>query len=806
MDLQHMREEMAKLAGRLTHRHGFICFPTADKVPCVKGWQQLTESYFGDNWSRAKGVGIQTGESSGITIVDIDEPDVPFYEKFIKHFNIPVTATVVTPGGGYHLYYAYEKELPHGNFSPIEWDIRNDGGYIMAPGSYYTNPKKPEHNWEKYKWKVNEKGEKLDFMFLTQLDEHFLKLKHYGIDKETMKFGERRVTFQSKESKKREVNDANKLLFLELMDAYAEKQGTRYREWLHGVWAITQISTEYFWDAEKLAVAWSKKQKGYNGPNEVVAKVRQYNSKKATYNLAWVLNRVSEKARKDFSKFKRNYCYYDYTQIFKQPVIDMEVVKEYVLDSFVRIDRNTNVMWYVKDVLGNWQIGVPFKDNPIAYKYQVPNPKYKPNDDKDPAPEFIIKESNMAITLKEKTLTWVPNYHDIQFNQFYGSDPTRKGVFNSFTSYKHKVLSPEEYDPDHEDFQFVMNHWFQYLCNANQEFFDYLMNWISWLLKYGYRKIGTAIVMHGTQGIGKGIMWEDLLWKGVIGESLVLCEHDMGNFTGRFNGVRIGKVLHIFDECTALTASTKVNWDKMKAIITDISFMAEFKNKEKFLARDTAGVVMLSNHSRCVDIPNDDRRYAIICTSSEVPSAEYFIRLARLANSRFIQRTFFTYLINRDVENWNRRNIPVTKSREESKNARADMKIYNFLTELVTGVYECEPPCWFNPKKNEEELIVSQRWYSQKRIYAEYRKYMESNGCPKKFIPQMSTVKTDLVAMGLECRDHRTDRSFKFLENSKVEGGCWFTGKQRTCWRIDRNIVREMNRKKRKNPNWDFTN
>jgi hypothetical protein len=236
--------------------------------------------------------------------------------------------------------------------------------------------------------------------------------------------------------------------------------------------------------------------------------------------------------------------------------------------------------------------------------------------------------------------------------------------------------------------------------------------------------------------------------------------------------------------------------------------MAEFKNKEKFLARDTAGVVMLSNHSRCVDIPNDDRRYAIICTSSDVPSAEYFIRLARLAEDRQIQRTFFTYLINRDVENWDRRNIPVTKSRQESKNARADMKIYNFLSELVTGTYECEPPCWFNPKKNETELTANKRWYSQKTIYAEYRKYMKSLGVSERFIPQQPNVKTDLVAMGLECRDHRTDRSFKFhnkADNGHL-GGVFFEAKQRTCWRIDKDSVRQMNRTKRKNPNWAFTN
>ena len=148
-----INKEMCKLAGRLTHHHGFICFPTANNVPLVSGWQAFTESYFDDAWEHAKGTGIQTGERSGITVVDIDEPDVEFFNKFMKHFKIKPTATVVTPGNGYHLYFVYNKELPQGNFNPIKWDIRNDGGYIMAPGSYYTNPKKPDLNMKKYTWK-----------------------------------------------------------------------------------------------------------------------------------------------------------------------------------------------------------------------------------------------------------------------------------------------------------------------------------------------------------------------------------------------------------------------------------------------------------------------------------------------------------------------------------------------------------------------------------------------------------------------------------------------------------------------------
>ena len=170
-----------------------------------------------------------------------------------------------------------------------------------------------------------------------------MKLKHYGIDQTTMEFGENRITFQSKKQAQQETSDQNKQLFLDLMNAYAESCGSGYRQWLQGVWAITHVSREYFWDPEKLAVAWSEKLTGYSGPNEVLAKVRQYNSEKGIFSLAWVLSKVGDDARKAFGSFKRIYAYHDYTQILAKPLVDIDVVKEYVEQAFVRVDHNTNV-------------------------------------------------------------------------------------------------------------------------------------------------------------------------------------------------------------------------------------------------------------------------------------------------------------------------------------------------------------------------------------------------------------------------------------------------------------------------------
>ena len=794
VDLLKIQTEMVRLAESLDYHHGFVCHPVAFKVPFVKGWQELHESYKGELWGKAQGVGIKTG-CGHVTVVDIDKPDVPFFDKFVKHFDIKPTTWVITPGGGYHLYFNYCADLPNGNFEPIKWDIRNDGGYIMAPGSYYTNHKKPELNYKKYKFKTLN-GKTLDWEYLREIDEEFLKCKHYGIDPETMEFGKSRVTYQTKKQKVKEVSDNNKNLFTDLMMAYAKSfPRLGYRSWLQGVWAITQVSKQYYWDPEAMAIAWSEKLEGYSGPESVRRKVREHSSDKGSFNLSWILNQVDDEAKEAFSKFKRRYHYYDYTRIFKAPVVALKDVEDYVQDSFVRIDRNTNVMWYVKKENNTWAAGKPFKDYICPFRYEMPNPKYTPHDKDSKEPETIIKATNMALMLKEHTLDWVPNYSDLQFLPYHGEDPTPSGTFNTFSGYRHKILPAAEYDPNDEDFKFVMNHWIQYMCNGNRDYYEYVMNWLSWVLKYGWKKPRTAIVMFGIQGIGKYLMWCVLIWKGVIGEALVNCEHDLAKFTGRFNMNRLGKVLHIFDECTALNGNNRVNWDTMKAVVTDRDFMAEPKGKEAFHAVDTAGCVLLSNHARCVDIENSDRRYVVGETSRTKPDAEYFERLAELVHSVRIQRMFFTWLIRRDISQFRMQDIPQTESRNHIQELRGENRPLVFLIQLVQGDLDFDNVKWFDTEFN-EAMKYDERWYKQQTVYEEFRKFLERGGVSPKYWPTRDTLVFELKKHGLKVKA-RYDRSMKWCQKH-------WSGKQVTCWYIDKATVKAIVRSKRKKPDWDF--
>lgn len=111
-----------------------------DKKPKIK-WQEFqkrlpTEKEV-ESWFKKTGnnIAIVTGSISGLTVVDLDT------HKGATVGKLPATYSVKTGNGGIHLYYEYTEQIQTGadvvaNNKGV--DIRNDGGYVVAPPSTIT--------------------------------------------------------------------------------------------------------------------------------------------------------------------------------------------------------------------------------------------------------------------------------------------------------------------------------------------------------------------------------------------------------------------------------------------------------------------------------------------------------------------------------------------------------------------------------------------------------------------------------------------------------------------------------------------
>ena len=109
--------------------------------------ERITEDKIDWEWIVMEHVGICTGKESGITVVDVDDPNVKLPDDF------PETYTVQSKKG-FHYYFKYEPSAQQTQDAKKEdgtllgIDIRNDGGFVFAPPTKYKLPDKTEFEYK----------------------------------------------------------------------------------------------------------------------------------------------------------------------------------------------------------------------------------------------------------------------------------------------------------------------------------------------------------------------------------------------------------------------------------------------------------------------------------------------------------------------------------------------------------------------------------------------------------------------------------------------------------------------------------
>lgn len=138
------RIEEARLA--LERRWTLIAL--TGKRPVNKGWQKAEQPSLAlvERWLRkGHNLGLLTGRSSGILVLDDDSPD----GSAAAALNLPPTVTVITGSGKKHYYFALPEGLTLRNSVKSRiagMDVRADGGQVVFPGSVHPDTQQP------YRW------------------------------------------------------------------------------------------------------------------------------------------------------------------------------------------------------------------------------------------------------------------------------------------------------------------------------------------------------------------------------------------------------------------------------------------------------------------------------------------------------------------------------------------------------------------------------------------------------------------------------------------------------------------------------
>lgn len=137
-------------------RRGWSVFPISpvSKKPLVD-WYEFQERHATereiDQWWRkfpSAGVGIVTGKISGLVVLDVDPKHGADVNYIYKTF--PSSIVAKTGGGGGHFYYRYPEgedirnSVGKKNGVQTGYDVRANGGYVVAPPSLHPSGRRYE--------------------------------------------------------------------------------------------------------------------------------------------------------------------------------------------------------------------------------------------------------------------------------------------------------------------------------------------------------------------------------------------------------------------------------------------------------------------------------------------------------------------------------------------------------------------------------------------------------------------------------------------------------------------------------------
>jgi len=143
---------------------------------------------------------------------------------------------------------------------------------------------------------------------------------------------------------------------------------------------------------------------------------------------------------------------------------------------------------------------------------------------------------------------------------------------------------------------------------------NYFVNWLS----YGFqtrKKAGTAIISKGEQGVGKGVIFEEII-KYAVGEPYT---HTLNNdaLRSRFNGELENKLFILANEIKADFREGNTIYETLKMYITDPTIRFEEKNIKARTIPNFFNIWFHSNHEVPLQIQGSDRRYTVFNTKSK---------------------------------------------------------------------------------------------------------------------------------------------------------------------------------------------
>jgi len=256
------------------------------------------------------------------------------------------------------------------------------------------------------------------------------------------------------------------------------------------------------------------------------------------------------------------------------------------------------------------------------------------------------------------------------------------GYFNTWNGF--------EYEAIEGDCSLLLNHIRDVVCSCDDAQNTWILDWAADCVQDPGNIKGTAIVMRGKEGTGKGT-FANTLGKlfGPHFVHLIDTKHLMGNF----NAHLIEAIVVFADEIT--WGGNIKSQGKLKGLVTESQLTGERKGIDAIQYRNLAHVIIASNSEWVIPAGPESRRWFVVdVNDSHANDQAYFGAIHKQLNNGGYE-AFLYFLQNRKITS-NLRHAPETEALAEQRRLSASTrdKFYDFVDHHIAegswGPAHCE--------------------------------------------------------------------------------------------------------------------
>lgn len=184
--------------------------------------------------------------------------------------------------------------------------------------------------------------------------------------------------------------------------------------------------------------------------------------------------------------------------------------------------------------------------------------------------------------------------------------------------------------PIQGDWSLYRDHIYNIIANGDENQFRWIMGWMARIIQDpGGDRPGTAIVLRGGRGVGKGVFVN--CFGHLFGQHYIQLAQQ-SHLLGRFNHHLKNKVLVFADE--GFWAGDKQSEGAIKNMITEPQIVVEQKGKDAITVRNCVNIIIASNNDWVVPAGEDERRFYVTDVSNaHQQDASYFKAIVRQMNN-----------------------------------------------------------------------------------------------------------------------------------------------------------------------------